>query len=67
MAFFMQQIFDFLSRPMLGRAVGTKLLATGVITPFMVPLKVTLFAAFLVALRIVVAGLGVRGRGALPP
>ncbi|MEO8186510.1 MAG: twin-arginine translocase subunit TatC [Burkholderiaceae bacterium] len=51
MAFFMQQIFDFLSRPMLAALpVGTKMLATGVITPFMVPLKVTLFAAFLVAL-----------------
>ena len=51
MAFFMQQIFDFLSQPMLAALpVGTKLLATGVITPFMVPLKVTLFAAFLVAL-----------------
>src|SRR4029450_7627713 len=51
MAFFMQQIFDFLSRPMLAALpVGTKLLATGVITPFMVPLKVTLFGAFLIAL-----------------
>lgn len=51
MTFFMQQIFDFLSRPMLAALpVGAKLLATGVITPFMVPLKVTLFAAFLIAL-----------------
>ena len=51
MAFFMQQIFDFLSRPMMAALpAGAKLLATGVITPFMVPLKVTLFAAFLVAL-----------------
>lgn len=51
MAFFMQQIFDFLSRPMLAALpTGTKLLATGVITPFMVPLKVTLFGAFLIAL-----------------
>ena len=51
MAFFMQQIFDFLSRPMLAALpAGTKLLATGVITPFMVPLKVTLFGAFLIAL-----------------
>jgi hypothetical protein len=29
---------------------GTKLIATGVITPFMVPLKLTLFVAFLIAL-----------------
>jgi len=29
---------------------GTKLLATGVITPFMVPLKLTMFTAFVIAL-----------------
>lgn len=51
MAFFMQQIFDFLSQPMMAALpTGAKLLATGVITPFMVPLKVTLFGAFLIAL-----------------
>ena len=51
MTFFMQQIFEFLSRPMLAALpTGAKLIATGVITPFMVPLKVTLFAAFLIAL-----------------
>lgn len=51
MAFFMQPIFDFVSQPMMAALpAGAKLLATGVITPFMVPLKVTLFAAFLVAL-----------------
>ncbi len=48
---FMKDIFDLLSRPlMVALPVGTKLLATGVITPFMVPLKVTLFTAFLLAL-----------------
>lgn len=48
---FMKDIFDLLSRPlMVALPVGTKLLATGVITPFMVPLKVTLFTAFLIAL-----------------
>ena len=48
---FMKQIFDLLSRPlMVALPEGTKLLATGVITPFMVPLKVTLFSAFLLAL-----------------
>lgn len=47
---FMRQIFDALSRPMVNALPqGAKLLATGVITPFLVPLKVTLFAAFLVA------------------
>jgi sec-independent protein translocase protein TatC len=48
---FMKEIFDFLSEPMMAALpAGSKLLATGVTTPFMVPLKVTLFAAFIVAL-----------------
>lgn len=51
---FMSEIFDLLSRPLLAALpAGTKLLATGVITPFMVPLKVTLFVAFLIALPVV--------------
>ena len=48
---FMKQIFDFLSQPlMVALPQGVKLLATGVVAPFMVPLKVTLFVAFLIAL-----------------
>jgi sec-independent protein translocase protein TatC len=48
---FMKQIFDLLSQPlMVALPQGTKLLATGVITPFMVPLKVTLFTALMLAL-----------------
>jgi sec-independent protein translocase protein TatC len=48
---FMKHIFELLSEPMMSALpVGTKLLATGVITPFMVPLKVTLFSALLLAL-----------------
>jgi sec-independent protein translocase protein TatC len=48
---FMKEIFDYLSRPlMVALPQGVKLLATGVVAPFMVPLKVTLFAAFVVAL-----------------
>jgi sec-independent protein translocase protein TatC len=48
---FMKEIFDLLSRPlMVALPAGTKLLATGVVTPFMVPLKVTLFVALLIAL-----------------
>jgi sec-independent protein translocase protein TatC len=48
---FMKQIFDLLSQPMMAALpAGSKLLATGVITPFMVPLKVTLFMSFLIAL-----------------
>ncbi len=48
---FMKEIFDVLSEPMMAALpAGSKLLATGVITPFMVPLKVTLFSAFIIAL-----------------
>lgn len=44
-------IYDFLAQPMLATLPqGTRMIATGVITPFMVPVKVTLLAAFLVAL-----------------
>ncbi len=51
---FMKQIFDFLSKPlMIALPQGVKLLATGVVAPFMVPLKVTLFVAFLIALPVV--------------
>lgn len=47
---FMRRIFDFVSRPMVAALPqGSKLLATGVVTPFLVPLKVTLFSAFLIA------------------
>lgn len=48
---FMKHIFELLSEPMMAALpAGTKLLATGVTTPFLVPLKVTLFASFLLAL-----------------
>jgi sec-independent protein translocase protein TatC len=50
----MKEIFDLLSEPMMAALpAGSKLLATGVITPFMVPLKVTLFSAFIIALPFV--------------
>ena len=45
------QIYDFLAHPMMtALPVGAKMIATGVLTPFMVPLKVTLLAAFVVTL-----------------
>jgi twin arginine-targeting protein translocase tatC len=51
---FMKQIFDYLSQPlMVALPQGVKLLATGVVAPFMVPLKVTLFVAFVIALPVV--------------
>jgi len=48
---FMRDIFGILSAPLMSvLPVGTKLIATGVITPFMVPLKLTLFVSFLIVL-----------------
>jgi len=48
---FMQQIFDLLSAPLMtALPAGSKLLATGVISPFVVPLKVVLMVGFVIAL-----------------
>lgn len=47
-------IYDVLAQPMLASLPeGTRMIATGVITPFMVPVKVTLLAAFLISLPFV--------------
>lgn len=47
-------IYDLLAQPMLASLPeGTRMIATGVITPFMVPIKVTLLASFVLALPIV--------------
>jgi len=47
-------IYDFLALPLMGALPeGTKMIATGVITPFMVPMKVTALAAFMIALPVV--------------
>lgn len=44
-------IYDFVARPMIeSLPVGAKMIATGVITPFLVPMKVTMLAAFVLAL-----------------
>jgi sec-independent protein translocase protein TatC len=44
-------IYDFLALPLMqALPEGTKMIATGVITPFMVPMKVTALVAFMVAL-----------------
>ena len=48
---FMKHIFDLLSQPLMAALPqGVKMLSTGVVAPFFVPLKVTLFLAFLIAL-----------------
>ena len=47
-------INDLLAAPMLASLPdGTRMIATGVITPFMVPVKVTLMSAFVIALPVV--------------
>jgi sec-independent protein translocase protein TatC len=44
-------IYDFLAQPMMAALPsGAKMIATGVISPFLVPMKVTLLLAFLLAL-----------------
>ena len=44
-------IYDFLAAPLMhALPEGTRMIATGVITPFMVPMKVTALAAFMIAL-----------------
>ncbi len=44
-------IYDFLAQPMMNALPeGSKMIATGVITPFMVPMKVTMVVALLVSL-----------------
>lgn len=47
-------IYDWLAMPMMSALpAGSKMIATGVITPFLIPVKVTLLVAFLVALPVV--------------
>lgn len=47
-------VYDLLALPMIATLPpGTKMIATGVITPFMVPMKVTLLAAFVIALPVI--------------
>ncbi|WP_019139629.1 twin-arginine translocase subunit TatC [Noviherbaspirillum massiliense] len=45
------KIYDMLAIPMMAALpTGSKMIATGVITPFLIPVKVTLLLAFLIAL-----------------
>jgi len=44
-------LYDFMAQPMLAALPeGSKMIATGVITPFMVPMKITMAAALMVSL-----------------
>ena len=48
------QLYDFLAAPLIANLPdGTKLIATSVISPFMVPLKILLMTGFLIALPVV--------------
>ncbi len=45
------QIYDIIAMPMIASLpVGSKMIATGVISPFLVPMKVTLVLSFIIAL-----------------
>jgi len=45
------KIYDILAHPMMAALpAGSKMIATGVITPFLIPVKVTLLVAFIIAL-----------------
>ncbi len=45
------EIYDYLAKPMMASLpVGAKMIATGVISPFFVPMKVTLLLAFMISL-----------------
>lgn len=49
-----KELYDFLAKPMASTLpAGDKMIAYGVITPFLVPLKVTLLVAFVLALPFV--------------
>ena len=46
------QLYDLLAAPLVAHLpAGATMIATSVISPFMVPLKIMLMAAFLIALR----------------
>jgi sec-independent protein translocase protein TatC len=47
------EIYDLLAQPMMqALPEGTKMIATGVVTPFLVPVKVTIMVAFVAALPV---------------
>lgn len=49
--FFASELYDLLAMPMMRTLPeGSKMIATGVITPFFIPMKIALMVAFLVAL-----------------
>ncbi len=54
LSFWAGDIYDVLAQPMLQTLPeGTRMIATGVVTPFFVPIKVTLLVAFVICLPVV--------------
>ena len=54
LSFWAGDIYDLLAQPMLHTLpAGTRMIATGVVTPFFVPIKVTLMVAFVICLPVV--------------
>lgn len=52
--FFAGKLYDFISQPLIDALpAGSKMIATGVITPFMIPVQIAMLAAFLVALPVI--------------
>ncbi len=48
------KLFDFISAPMMAALPqGSKMIATGVIAPFFIPLKIAMMTAFLIALPVI--------------
>src|SRR5262245_66541279 len=45
------ELYDFLARPVISSLpTGSRMIATGVITPFLIPMKIAMMAAFLAVL-----------------
>lgn len=48
------KLYDFLSKPMIDALpTGSKMIATGVVAPFFIPLKIAMLTAFLIALPVI--------------
>lgn len=52
--FFANKLYDFLAQPMMDALPsGSKMIATGVVAPFFIPMKIAMMAALLIALPVV--------------
>jgi sec-independent protein translocase protein TatC len=48
------KLYDFIAQPMIAALpTGSKMIATGVIAPFFIPLKIAMLAAFMIALPVI--------------